>query len=118
MISQAGLEVSVSAGSKPEANAELLVKSLRRLNALNALLSKVGITARGSRPAELMLTEADHPKLALKALQLEYKNQLSRVQDAEHLDFTPSTRLLTELADLVAALHERLGIPTKDDGDE
>jgi hypothetical protein len=103
------LEISVLVEQSGEINAEAYVTALRRLDALRAVLNKVGITGRGVRPESAALTEADHLALALKALESEYRNRLSRAEDAESMGFTASTRLLVELGELVAVLRERLG---------
>ena len=106
MIGEVALKVSVLVEQSGEINAEAVVTAFRHLDALRALLNKV--TARGVRPKSVTLTEADHPALALEALESEYRNRLSRAEDAESMGFTASTRLLVELGALVAALRERL----------
>jgi hypothetical protein len=110
MISEVALEISVIAEPRGELDAEAYVEALRRLDALRTLLSKAGITSRGTRPASLPLTARDNPTLALRALELEYGARLTRVEDAESSGFTASTRLLIDLGELVAALRERLDV--------
>jgi hypothetical protein len=114
MVTEVGLEISVLAEQEGEFNAvENLLQAFRRLDALRALLNNTGLT-RGVRAAPVLLTEADHPDLALQALELEYRGRLTRVEDAEHSGFTASTRRLAELGQLVAALRDRLDADSHD----
>jgi hypothetical protein len=114
MISEVALEISVLAEQKGELNTAAYLEALRRLDALRTLLNKAGLTSRGIRLAPVLLTEADHPDLALQALELEYQGRLTRVEDQEHTGFTASTRRLVELGELVAALRDRLDPDTND----
>ena len=110
MISEVALEISVITDQGSELDVQAFLAKTRRLDTLRVLLNKAGITAHGTRPAPQSLTEADHPELALKALETEYRMQLSRVEDAETTGFNATTRYMAELGELVSALRERLGL--------
>ncbi len=114
MISDVSLEISLLIEDPANLDVPAYVAKMRRLDLLRALLNKAGITARGTRPAPVELTETDHPTLALKALESEYQNRLSRAEDGESAGFTASTRRLVELGELVAALREWLSAGTDD----
>lgn len=110
MISEVSLEISLLTEDAASLDVPAYVAKMRHLDSLRALLNKAGITARGIRPARVELTETDHPTLALRALESEYQNRLSRAEDAESASFNAATKQLVELGQLVAALRERLDV--------
>lgn len=110
-LSETARRLSVITGDRREIDIQACNGALHRLDATRQLLQKVGLSARGSRPDAVLITEGDHPKLALRALEGEYHIRLTQAQETANTSLRTS-KLLAELGDLVAALRERLDVPS------
>jgi hypothetical protein len=102
-------DIAIMTEGRGDINVAELLRSLQSFDAARALIVRVGFNPRGRRPAPMVVTDADHPDLVLGILEREYREHLAHTREAGSPGFTPrTTRQLTELGELVAALRERL----------